>query len=651
MTTEPPDHQAARTRGLNNKQIKQSLKYATLEGGAAAGMVGFSEQYVTPFALAAQATPTQIGLLNSIPNLLTIFFTLKAQSLVDKIGSRKKTIMLLVFMDIFSVFPLLFVPLFVGKNFFVWFGLLSFYYFFPPIMINPIWGNLMADIVPPKRMGKYFSRRSALVGASTLVCSSVAAAILSQFGDATMMGFTIIFAVAVVFRVVSFLCYAKVYEPPMHPSTGQPFGFIDFVKETRSSSLVRFILFICLMNFTLNLAGPFHAVYLINTLNLSYMTYMVIINASAVATMVTLGFWGRRADRYGNVRVIKTSAYLMPIAPILWLVSGNPVFLVGAQLLAGFAWAGFNLCGPNYIYEASPKERRGKYLAYFSAVNIAALSLGAMAGGFLGNVLPPIKGSGLLTLFLLTGMLRLGIALFFVPRFQEVRFARDWKHPALFYNSLSVSPMVRGGLFHNPLAYKPIVAAAQTFSPRPTSPYSPFYQRVVRFVVDTAAQRDQERPRGKHDLFHNKDARKIMTPGVQPGDAAKEPSPWTPFRNYVRKKREGGEKPSPIVGDDLSIAEQARRHLEMLRRRARAKQGPANPEVRPVSLYYNKEMQKQWEKGKKGTPKETPSSSPLHTLPRERPPSVLEKKVHKRGLFYRMVSWEDLVKKKKKPGE
>ncbi len=650
MTNGPEEPGQAPPRGLTNKQIKQSLKYSTLEGTAAAGMVGFSEQYVTPFALAAGASQTQIGILNSLPNFLTLFATLKAQNITEKIGSRKKTIMLLVFMDVFSVFPLLFVPIFVGKNFLAWFLLLSFYYFFPPIMINPIWGNLMADIVPAKRMGRYFSRRSALVGLSTLGCSLTAALILNHFGDASLTGFTIIFGVAVLFRIVSLLSYIKICEPPTHRVEDQTFGFIDFIKESKSNSLVKFILFICLMNFTLNLAGPFHAVYLIDTLNLSYPLYMVIINASAVATMVTLAFWGRRADAKGNVRVIKTSAFIMPIAPVLWLISANPVFLVAAQLLAGFAWAGFNLCGPNYIYEASPKEKRGKYLAYFSAVNIGALSLGAFAGGMLSNWLPPLKGSSLLTLFLLTGAMRLVIAMLFVPHLKESRFEREANQPRLFYNTLSVSPQLRG-VFHNPLAYKPIVAAAETYGSKSTSRYSLFYNRFVSLVANTAAQPSDGYSPPPRDLYHNKEAQHRLAGRYAP-EGSREVSRWTLFKRSLAGKR-NIQKPSPIVGDDETIAEAAQRHLALLRKRAQQPRSAGSaPEPKPMSLYYNQEMKKQMRRDQAG-------GAGLETSPfalfRKRPPVARkrlndpeeEEKPNTRGLFYRDVKAEDLMKKKK----
>ena len=401
---------------LTDKQIKQSLKYATIEGAASAGMVGFSEQYITPFALEMGATKMQVGLLNSIPNFFMIFFTLKAAHLVEKIGSRKKAILALVVLDIFSLVPLLLVPLFLDRGPVVWFSLIALSFFLPPIMISPIWGSLMADIVPTRRMGKYFGRRSAIVGLTTLACSFIAAWVLNLFSEQVMTGFSIIFGVAIAFRVASWLCFTRIHEPPMEVATSQPFGFVDFVRETKSSNLARFIIFVCLMNFTLNLAGPFQTVYLISNLELDYVSYMIILNASAVATLFTLGYWGRRADKLGNVKVIKGAAILMPIAPILWAFSHNFFYLLAAQLLAGFAWAGFNLCGPNFIYEASPKERRARYLAYFSAINVAALALGAFAGGLLSSVLPPTAGSRLLSLFLLAGILRAFIAAVFLPK-------------------------------------------------------------------------------------------------------------------------------------------------------------------------------------------------------------------------------------------
>ncbi len=643
-------------KGLTDKQIKESLKYATMEGAASAGMVGFSEQYITPFALAVGATKMQVGLLNSIPNFFMIFFTLKAANLVEKIGSRKKAILILVVFDVLSLVPLLLVPLFLERGPLVWFTLIALSFFLPPIMISPIWGSLMADIVPTRRMGKYFGKRSAIVGLTTLACSFIAAWVLNLFGEQVMTGFVIIFVVAIAFRIASWLCYTKIHEPPMQVARSQPFGFVDFVKETKSSNLARFIIFICLMNFTLNLAGPFQTVYLINNLELDYVGYMIILNASAVATLFTLGYWGRLADKLGNVKIVKAAAVLMPIAPIMWAFSHNFFYLMAAQLLAGFAWAGFNLCGPNFIYEASPKERRGRYLAYFSAINVGALALGAFAGGFLSNVLPPIAGSRLLSLFLLAGILRALIAAVFLPRIEEVRFAGRAEPPKLFYNPLSVSPMVRGGLFHNPLAYKPIIAEAQTYRPRTASRYSLFYNPFIKFVVDTAAEPKPKEATPSFGLYHNKEAaekaRATYTSSEDSQNKTREPSPWVLFRRPSKQPRPPAQ--GEILPDSTKQQPVTLFHNRELRKKHAAssgKTGSDGTERQPVTLFHNREMKGKWQVPKGSERKTKPSKfAPFYNKPADSGKRSAETpaKVRKWGLFYRPVPPDDVGGKRKK---
>lgn len=643
-------------KGLTNKQIKQSLKYATMEGAASAGMVGFSEQYVIPFALAVGATKMQVGLLNSIPNFLMVFFTLKAANLVEKIGSRKKAILILVVFDILSLVPLLLVPLFLDHNPVVWFSLIALSFCLPPIMISPIWGSLMADIVPTRRMGKYFGRRSAIVGLTILACSFIAAWVLNLFSERVMTGFTIIFLLAIAFRIASWLCYTKIHEPPMQVTTSQPFGFIDFVRETKSSNLARFIIFICLMNFTLNLAGPFQTVYLINSLELDYVRYMAVLNASAVATLLTLGYWGRRADKFGNVKVIKTAAVLMPLAPILWVFSGNYLFLMAAQLLAGFAWAGFNLCGPNFIYEASPADRRGRYLAYFSAINLGTLALGAFTGGFLSNVLPPTAGSRLLSLFLLAGILRAFIVAVFLPRIEEVRFAGRAEPRKLFYNPLSVSPMVRGGLFHNPLAYKPIIAEAQTYRPRTTSRYSLFYNPFMKFVLDTAAESKPQGTAPSFGLYHNREAAEKVRAAYASSESSenkvREPSPWVLFRRPLRRPRppaQGEILPDNTRQQPVTLfhnREMRKKHAGVSEKTAREGTGR-----QPVSLFHNREMKGKWQMPKASERKTEPSKfAPFYSKPASSGKRSAETpaKVRRWGLFYKPVSPEDVSGKRKK---
>ena len=95
------------------------------------------------------------------------------------------------------------------------------------------------------------------------------------------------------------------------------------------------------------------------------------------------------------------------------------------ELLSGFAWAGFALCSVNFVYDASPAQQRTGCLACFNALNGIALCLGAFLGGYLITRLPSFHGSTILTVFILSGLLRAIVAATMLPTFKEVRQVRE----------------------------------------------------------------------------------------------------------------------------------------------------------------------------------------------------------------------------------
>ena len=118
---------------------------------------------------------------------------------------------------------------------------------------------------------------------------------------------------------------------------------------------------------------------------------------------------------------MRITAFLIPLVPVLWLVSKEVYYLIPIQILSGFAWSGFNLVSSNFLYDVSPRENRTQNIAIFNAINGLAMCLGALTGGFLVSRLPQINGSSLLTLFLISGILRGLIVLSPLRKIHEVR--------------------------------------------------------------------------------------------------------------------------------------------------------------------------------------------------------------------------------------
>lgn len=203
------------------------------------------------------------------------------------------------------------------------------------------------------------------------------------------------------------------------------------------------MLYLFCVYFVVNIGGPFFTPYMLRELKLDYLTFTVLGVASSLAALLVVTHWGTAADRAGNRRMLRWAGVLIGVVPLLWLFSRNVVFLGFVQVYTGVAWAGFNLVSTNFIYDATTAKNRTAYLAYFNAGVGIAGGLGALAGSLLVGQVPPLLGSALLTMFLLSGILRLLAALAFLPRLEEVRRVRQTSAAELFHIMVGGRPVHR----------------------------------------------------------------------------------------------------------------------------------------------------------------------------------------------------------------
>ena len=401
--------------------IRKSLRLSVLDGAAYAAMAGFTQNYITPFALALKATTAQIGLLSSFPNFATAFSQLAAPALVERAGSRKAMIVPIVFVHAAMWLLVFLLPyLFSGSGVWWLIGLLAVVTVCDAI-VNPAWSSMMADLVHVDVRGRYFSFRRRIMTFTTLIVSLAAGLLLQLFTHNVFIGFAIIFGGAMLSRFFSVYFVSNMYEPPVVRRSTNDASLLQMIMHLGSSNFGKFTVFVALIFFAIMLSGPFFSVYMLRDLKLSYLTFTLINTSSTVATLVFLPFWGRRADRAGNLKIIKITGWLIPVIPLLWLVSGNPVYLMGANFFSGFVWSGFDLAFGNFVYDASEPAIRTRQIAVFNCVILVAASAGAIAGGYIVPHLPETLGNQFLTMFTVSGVLRAVIILLVLRYISEVR--------------------------------------------------------------------------------------------------------------------------------------------------------------------------------------------------------------------------------------
>ena len=437
---------------MAKKTYSRSLAYAIKDGIYFAIMGGAGESYISPFAIFLKLTNSQIGLLASIPQLLGAFMQLLSVGLLKRLKNRMPLIIYGVIAQALSWIPLLILPL-IFQPYAPILLIISVtaYYIFGNLSTPP-WNSLMGDIVPESTRGAYFGYRNRIMSIYSLGAIALGGLLLhgTEKTGKPWIGFSVLFVSAVIARLLSAYSLSRMENPYYHIDDKNDFSLIEFFAGFRHSTFVRFVIYTGLMHFSVMLAGPFFAVYMLRDLKFSYLQFMI---AAAVAVLMqyfTLHNWGKFGDRFGNRKVLEITGFTLPIVPVLWLFTDNFYFILVIQMLAGLTWAGFSLSMANFIYDAIPSPRLAKCVAIFNILNACGIFLGGSLGGWLSGYLPGSISifdtrihiiSNLQWLFLISGILRLIVSLIFLPTIMEIREVEPITFKELIIRVSSIKPL------------------------------------------------------------------------------------------------------------------------------------------------------------------------------------------------------------------
>ena len=105
------------------------------------------------------------------------------------------------------------------------------------------------------------------------------------------------------------------------------------------------------------------------------------------------------------------------------------------------AWAAFNLSTSSFLFDATYKDERIKFIGYYNFLVGIAIFLGAALGGYLFAVLPIWIVSAIPCIFLLTGLLRLLSTAIMIKKVREARMVEvDMPGRGFFHNVISITP-------------------------------------------------------------------------------------------------------------------------------------------------------------------------------------------------------------------
>lgn len=419
-------------RYSKDPEVDNSLRHSVRDGVAYSVMSGAGETYLSAFAVFLHANTAQIGLLTSLPALIGSLAQLLSAWLGRHVHSRMRVILPGVVVQALVWLPLMWLPVLFPAQAVPLLVLFAMVYFAMGSLVTPQWSSLMGDLVPERRRGRYFARRTAFASLTAfiaLVCAGVVLDLFDKFGR-PLTGYLLIFTVAACARLVSAHHLRYMHDPTGRVSSLEFPNRREWLNRLRHSPFVRFSMFFALMQFSVAIASPFFTVYMLRDLQYSYLEYTVNTASSVLMQFITLNMWGRMSDRFGNRLILVATGLFIPILPALWVLSTHFWYLIGVQMLAGLCWAGFSLSTGNFLYDLVPADKRVTYMALHNMMANIGIFFGALLGGLLGVVLPNhlfVSGhemqwmSVLYGVFLISTLARIIVSVLFLPHLKEVR--------------------------------------------------------------------------------------------------------------------------------------------------------------------------------------------------------------------------------------
>ena len=432
---------------------KAAMRLSLKEGAFAVVMLALVESFYIPYLNVMGASPLQIGLGASLPALAGALIQLYTPIALYKSGSRKNLAVITSMVQAVCFIPFG-LMCHLSRPWAVWPAIAAFTVSAVAGSLGAAsWADWMAHIVPTRKRGKYFANRNRLLGIIQLAIAVAAGFLLDRLVGKVLLVFTIIWFVSFAARMCSALIQKVIYEPPQTTEQDRPEGnFLSFLKELPHTKFGRFTLATSLLSLAVTFAGPFFAVHMLNNLHFSYSRYTIVAVTATAGVIIFLGLWGRIIDRMGAIRPLRVCAIIIALIPLPWVVFQDFRMLLGAQMVSGFAWSGFNLAAFVYYLGSVEPRTRVTSIAYFNALNLFCAFAGATLGGWLGPLLPALAGHYLPTVFLASFVLRIGPALmFYTIKKEELPVGRLTPLERMFFDpSLIMRPGITRSILKLP---------------------------------------------------------------------------------------------------------------------------------------------------------------------------------------------------------
>jgi len=291
----------------------------------------------------------------------------------------------------------------------------------------------MGALVPSEIKGRFFSKRTMIYTITSGTASLLCGLLVDKIDG--FSGYAAVFVIAALLGTVDILIFFWVKDPPQQKQIEkQQFGKL-FTESFKERNYLRYMLFVGFWYFSVNIAGPFFNVFMIEEIKMSFLLISLFTQVSAnITTIMFISFWGRLADKYGSKPVMLLCCSSIFVLPLAWLfVTPQTTWVVLlVSIFTGIFWPGFEMTTLNQTIWLAPEKNRPVYISIYTLVvmligTAAAYLCGGAFMQITRNVIPEegmsflggLKLNRYQLLFMLSSIFRLLVIIFGFRSYEE----------------------------------------------------------------------------------------------------------------------------------------------------------------------------------------------------------------------------------------
>ena len=272
-------------------------------------------------------------------------------------------------------------------------------------IVNPIYNDWLAEMVPETSRGAFYGNRNALLVAVGASVGLIGGLVVDFFKkqDQTDFGYSLIFSLALICAFASWFFFSKMQDIPRVDPVKQNLreGLKAFAGPFRDKNFQKVLMFLAVFIWGQAMAGNLWAAFAFESLKFTQTQLQLCAIMHAVGNMTMSKWWGYLADKYGNKPLLMVTGFGMLLSPLAWLLARptpgdqastfNLVLLISCHFLMGANWSGVAICQFNLLLSTAKSSARATYIGAGLATQSLFAGIAPMVGA---ELLSRMRGFG-----------------------------------------------------------------------------------------------------------------------------------------------------------------------------------------------------------------------------------------------------------------